>query len=172
MIWNHRFSSPILVILISIFLGACGVYSFTGTNISPEVETITVANFPNLSGSGPADLSQIFTEGLRETYQQNTNLEVVMDAADLTINGEITSYTISPVAPTADEVAAINRLRIKVRVNYYNRVDPDQDFENREFSFFDDFEQQQSIQEVEEDLIDVIFTQIYLEIFTETVANW
>lgn len=159
-------------LFLLVFLSGCGAYSFTGTNISPEVKTITVETFPNLSGSGPADLSQIFSEGLRETYQQNTNLEVIMESADLIVNGEITSYSVLPVAPSADEVAELNRLRIKVRVNYFNQVDPDQDFENKEFSFFADFAQDQALQDVEEDLIDEIFAQIFLEIFTETVANW
>ena len=162
----------IFIFLFIPLLTSCGIYSFTGTNISPEIETITVQNFPNLSGSGPADISQIFTEGLRETYQQNTNLEVIMESADLTINGEIFRYEVLPVAPSQDEVAELNRLRIKVRVNYFNKVNPEQDFENKEFSFFSDYPREQNLQEVEGDLLEEIFNQIYLEIFTETVANW
>ena len=98
------------------------MYSFTGTNLSPEVKTVMVETFPNLTGSGPADISQRFSEGLRETYQQNTNLEVVTNQADLTINGEIVGYRVRPVAPTADEVAALNRLTISVKVNYISAV--------------------------------------------------
>jgi Lipopolysaccharide-assembly len=172
MIWNPRrflfYTLPVSFVLFC----SCGPYSFTGTNISPDVKTIFVDNFFNLSGNGPADLSQIFSEGLRETYQQNTNLELLMESADLSINGEILSYDVLPIAPSGDEVAAINRLKIRVRVNYYNKVNPEQDFENKEFSFFSDFPQQQNLQDVEEELIEEIFSQIFLEIYTETVANW
>ena len=171
-ILKHRSVFFFCLLIISVGINSCGVYSFTGTNISPAIQTIFVDNFLNISGNGPADLSQVFSEGLRETYQQNTNLEVIMEPADLTVNGEIISYQVMPVSPNPNEVADINRLKIVVRVNYFNRVNPEQDFENKQFSFFADFPQTQALQDVEEDLIDEIFRQLYLEIFTETVANW
>ncbi len=95
-----------------------------------------------------------------------------MQSADLTVNGEIVSYTILPVAPSADEVAELNRLKIRVKVNFFNKMDPEQDFENKEFSFFSDYSRSVNLQDIETELIEEIFEQIYLEIFTETVANW
>lgn len=151
---------------------SCGVYSFTGTNISPDVKTISVATFYNESGNGPADISQTFSEGLRDFYQDNTNLEVMTENGDLQVEGRISYYAIENVAPTGDEVAALNRLRIKVRIDYVNTKDDEQSFQNKEFTFFEDFPQQTALQEVEEELIENISEQIFLDIFTETVANW
>jgi hypothetical protein len=161
-----------LSIAIICLAQGCGVYSFTGTNISPEVKSISVTTFYNESGNGPSSMSQTFSEGLRDFYQNNTNLELVNENGDLQVRGKISYYQVENVAPNANEVASLNRLRIRVKVDYINTKDDTQSFENKEFSFFEDFEQQTALQDVEEDLIDIIFEQIYLDIFTGTVANW
>ncbi|MEQ8360368.1 MAG: LptE family protein [Cytophagales bacterium] len=153
-------------------VNGCGVYSFTGTNISPDVKTISVATFYNESGNGPASISQTFSEGLRDFYQSNTNLELVNSNGDLQIEGRISYYAVDNVAPTGDELAALNRLRIKVRINYINTKDETQSFENKQFTFFEDFDQQTTLQSVEDELIENISEQIFLDIFTETVASW
>ncbi len=151
---------------------SCGVYSFTGTNISPDIKTISVTTIFNESGNGPANISQTFSEGLRDFYQNNTNLEVVNSEGHLQIEGKISFYGIENVAPTAQEVAALNRLRIKVRINYVNTKDETQSFENKEFTFFEDFPQNTTLQSVEDELIENISDQIFLDTFTATVANW
>lgn len=165
-----------LIFILSLFtmitMHSCGVYSFTGTNISPDVKTISVATFFNESGNGPANISQTFSEGLRDFYQSNTNLELVNSNGDLQVEGRISYYAVENVAPTGQELAALNRLRIKVRINYINTKDDTQSFENKQFSFFEDFDQQTTLQSVEEEYIENISEQIFLDIFTETVANW
>lgn len=164
--------SLLLFILIAVINFSCGVYSFTGTNISPDVKTISVATFYNESGNGPANISQVFSEGLRDFYQSNTNLEVITENGDLQVEGRITSYAVENIAPTGDEIAALNRLRIRVRIDYVNTKDEKQSFENKQFTFFEDFPQQTPLQDVEDVLIENISEQIFLDIFTETVANW
>lgn len=163
-------SSIYLIALV--FLFGCGVYSFTGTNISPDVKTISVATFYNESGNGPANISQTFSEGLRDFYQSNTNLELVTNNGDLDVVGRISYYAVENVAPSGDEVATLNRLRIKVRIDYVNTKDETHNFENKVFTFFEDFPQQTPLQDVEDELIENISEQIFLDIFTETVANW
>ena len=176
---NWAFLLLILAWPIIGFLQGC-VYSFTGTNIDYNTTTsITVKQFPNLSGNGPADMSQVFTESLRDYYQQNTRLTVLTndDDGDLYVEGEIVSYRTAPSTPQAAanrdgvDVASQTRLTIGVKVNFINSQNPDEDFE-RTFSFYVDFDSNQSLTAVENDLIDEIFDQIILDIFNATVANW
>ena len=72
-----------------LFVSGCGVYSFTGTSISPDVKTISVQNFVNETGLGPTRLSQTFTEKLKEYFLQNSNLKLVKYDGDLQLEGSI-----------------------------------------------------------------------------------
>ena len=161
--------------LILIVCG-CGIYSFTGVNTTAE--TVSIQNFFNDTGEGPADLSQRFTEELKDYFQQNTNLTLVDLDGDLQIEGSVTSYNTRPVAPTAarsdqvSDVAGLTRLTIQVSVNYVNTENEELNF-NRGFSFYEDYDSRSSTLSAEEDrLIEIIFDQIVFDIFNATVADW
>jgi hypothetical protein len=161
----------LVFLCLSLVLSACGLYSFSGTNISPDVKSISVQNFNDRSGTGPASLSQNFSEKLRDYYQRNTQLKIVKTKGDLQVSGAITGYALSPVAPTGNQVSAQTRLTITVSVKYVNELNEGDNFE-RSFSFFKDFPQATSLQTVESQLISEISDQLILDIFNATVANW
>ena len=54
-----------LLPLVLLTFQSCGVYTFTGAAISPEVKTISIQNFYNDSGGGPPVMSQQFTENVK-----------------------------------------------------------------------------------------------------------
>ncbi|MCK5105053.1 MAG: LptE family protein, partial [Cyclobacteriaceae bacterium] len=88
-----------IIFLFVIVLTGCGVYSFTGANISPEIETISIQTFYDEIGSGPPNLSQLFTEKIKDYYQQNTSLSIVSSEGDLQLEGNIVGYRLTPMAP-------------------------------------------------------------------------
>ena len=88
----------ILYIFSLIFLSSCGFYSFTGASISPDVKTFSVKYFPNKAATINASLSSVFTEKLKEHFSRQTNLEQIDNEGDLMFEGEITSYSIKPMA--------------------------------------------------------------------------
>ncbi len=156
----------------------CGVYSFTGASLSPDIKTISIDNFYNDSGGGPANLSQLFSEEVRDYYQRNTSLSLVPSNGDLLLEGSITGYQFTPIAPQASgtdatvDRAGQMRLTITVKASYVNTQDDTFDFNNRSFSFFADFDANQDPAAVENQLIDEITEKIILDIFNATVANW
>ena len=165
-----------LMALIFMMYSSCGVYTFTGTNTNAQ--TITVLNFYNDTGMGPATLSQQFTERLRDYYQRNTSLAIVETGGELVVEGSIVGYNTMPVAPIASgndqqaDVAGSTRLTIRVQVDYTKTLNEEEDV-SRAFSFYDDFDSQTSNLTAEEDqLIDTIFEQVIFDIFNATVANW
>ena len=165
-----------LMALTFMLYSSCGVYTFTGTNTNAQ--TITVLNFYNDTGMGPATLSQQFTERLRDYYQRNTSLAIVETGGELLVEGSIVGYNTQPVAPIASgndqqaDVAGSTRLTIRVQVDFTNTLNEEEDF-SRSFSFYDDFDSQSSNLTAEEDqLIDTIFEQVIFDIFNATVANW
>lgn len=158
-------------------LSGCGVYSFTGVAITAE--TISIATFYNDAEGGPPDMAQTFTNKLKDYYQSNTNLTLVEEDGELQLEGVVTGYRLSPIAPTAanadllgGNASALTRLTITVQVTYVNTEDDQFNFENRSFSFYEDFDSDQNLTAIESQLLDRIFDQIILDIFNASVANW
>lgn len=153
----------------------CGVYSFTGVAITAE--TLSIQPFYNDADGGPPDLAQQFTNRLTDYYQSNTNLTLVQENGELQLEGAVTNYRLSPVAPSAatgdfDNTAALTRLTITVKATYINTEDDAFNFENKTFSFYSDFDNSQNLTAIESQLIDEIYDQIILDIFNASVANW
>jgi hypothetical protein len=163
----------ILPILL-LFLTGCVSYSFTGGDTG-SAKTITIRNFNNDAGGGPASLTQNFSEKLREYYQQNTKLTLVRSGGDWELDGRIVGWTLTPMAPTEGGTAGLTRLTIRIVVNFTNRMEGPKEikgYENREFSGYDDFKQGQSLSDVEQELINNISNRIILDIFSSTTSNW
>ncbi len=155
-------------------LGSC--YSFTG--VSTTATTIQVEPFFNNTDLGPANLGPNFTNKLKDYYQQNSSLRVVADGGELQIEGVITDYRLSPVAPVSSgnsnlpDAAAFTRLTISVKANYIDNVSPTNNFKDKVFSFYADFPNTQDLVQVQDQLERRIFDQIMLDIFNATIANW
>ncbi|MCA1746774.1 MAG: LPS assembly lipoprotein LptE [Bacteroidales bacterium] len=146
-------------------------YSFSGVNISPDIQTVTVEYFPNRAPVVQAQLSQLFTDALIDKIQSNTSLDLVAAGGDVTFSGEIRNYETRPTAITGNETAARNRLTISVRVVYTNTVDPEADFDSS-FSRYEDYDSSQNLADVEGELIDLIVESIMDDIFSKAFVNW
>ncbi len=160
-----------IITFLTITLLLSGCYSFRGTNLPPEVKTISVDVFSDEAG-GPARLSNFFTEKVKNYYQQNSRLSLVKNNGDLRVDGKITSYTLTPEAQSGNNTAALNRLTITVVVNFENMKDEQANFQNQIFSQFDLFEQTKTLSQVEDELIEKISDRIILDLFNKTVASW
>ncbi len=161
---------------IPLFLSHCGIYSFQGT--ATNARTITIAEFYNNTELAPPTIGQVFTNRLKDYMIQNTNLSVVAENGELQLEGIITGYQLTQVAPVAGadpargDLAASTRFTITVKVTYVNTLDPTMSFKERSFSFFKDFSNDLSFADVEESLTRQIMDQLILDIFNASVANW
>lgn len=147
-------------------------YSFTGASIPPEVKTIEIKQFPNNAPLVNPTLSQEFTDALRDKFQSQTSLVVVNEGGDLVIEGEIVEYNTRPAAIQSDDLAALNRLTIGVRVTYINNFDEAQSFSNQSFSRYEDYESSQDLNTVADQLVPIIVEYLVEDIFNKTVVNW
>lgn len=151
---------------------SCGIYSFSGTSIQPDVHTITINYFEYRALQVNPTMSNDLTEALRQRFRQMTSLEQVDMDGDLEITGEVTGYSVSPSSVTADEVAAQNRLTVTVRVSFMNRKYPEDDFEGSTFSGYADYDSTQSLDAVQSTLCAEIIEKLVEDIFNATVAQW
>ncbi len=162
----------ILAALAALSLSGCGIYSFSGTSIQPDVNTVTIENFEYRAMKVNPTLSNNLSEAMRTRFRQMTRLEQVDMDGDLEITGAITGYDISATAVTADEVAAQNRLTVTVSVTFVNRKHEEDNFEGKSFSAYADYDSTNSLDAVESSLCEEIIDKLIEDIFNATVAQW
>ena len=160
-----------LFFLTCIGLTGCGVYSFTGASISPDIKTVSIAEIPNQTANGSAGISQKFTERLKDKFVTETNLDLVNQDADIEFTGFISGYEISSKAPTGQQTTALNRLNITVKIDYLNNKKP-ADGWSQSFSRFADYESDQNLSSIEDELIEEINEQLVEDIFNKALVNW
>ena len=152
------------------------MYSFNGTNIDPTVRTISIATIQNNAPTGPAFLTQRFTEDLKDYFQRNTTLKVVPRDGDLQFDGNIVAYDFAPASiQKIDGIdqAGSNRLTIQVKIRFTNTKDDKQSFEQT-FQGFDDYSAGRNIATINSDpnAVRTTTNKIITDIFNKSVANW
>lgn len=163
----------IAAILITVLaLSGCGIYSFSGTSIQPDVNSITIGFFEYRAARVNPSLANDMTEELKNKFRRLTRLEQLDEDGDLEITGAITGYDVVASAITANETAAQNRLTVSVSVNFTNRKYPEDNFEKKSFSAYADYDSSNSLDAVESSLCAEIIEKIIEDIFNATVAQW
>lgn len=163
----------VLALTVTAFMvHSCGIYSFTGTSIQPDVKTVTINYFEYQALKVNPSLSNQITEALQEKFIKLTKLELVDMEGDLEISGAVTGYDVKATAVTANEEAAQNRLTVNVKISFTNRKYPEDDFPDKSFSAYADFDAMTSLDAVESELCEQIVEQLCDDIFNATVANW
>jgi hypothetical protein len=165
-------NSKILTIFLSfLFFLSCGIYRFSGASLHLDDKTFTVKFFQNRAAIVNPNLSQTFTESLKDRFLSQTSLNLVDLNGDLIFEGEITGYDTKPVAITQDEQAQSNRLTITVRVKYTSLNNPKFNFDNT-FSRYDDYLSTELLSDVEDALTETIVKELIDDIFNKSVVNW
>jgi hypothetical protein len=158
---------------------ACGIgvqYSMTGA--STDAKTITIIEFYNNADLGPANMGQTLSNEIKNYFIRNTSLSVVQEQGELQLEGEITNFTLTPIAPVSTgnpediNSASSTRLTISVKATYINTLDDKMSFKDKTFSFYKDFPNDLNIADVEEQYTRQIFERIINDIFNASVANW
>ncbi len=154
----------------------CSVYSFSGA--ATTAKTIDIDPFFNNTDLAPANIGATFTNKLKDYYQQNSSLRVTESGGELHVDGIVSDYRINAMAPVSTgnpndpNTAALSRLTIAVRVTFEDSLEPSNNFKDRVFSFYRDFDNNLNFPSIQEDLEKKIFDQILIDIFNATVANW
>ncbi len=171
---RRRFPVFLALLVVAVVGGVSSCkfsYSFTGANLSADVKTFSVYYFPNRARLVNPVLSNDFTEELKEKLQKQTSLKEEAENGDLIFEGQITDYSVRPMAIQKEDMAAQNRLTITVRLKYTNNRDHTQDFD-RTFSAFEDFSSSMSLNDVESSMVPEILEKLLDDIFNATIANW
>ena len=178
-IWQGRLLSLVAIGILAV-APSCGVavnYSMSGK--STTAKTISITEFYNNTDLGQANIGQTFTNQLKNYLIQNSDLKVIQEEGELLLEGEVSGFTVTPIAPVANNAssngltqASSTRLTITVKVTYVNSLDETMSFTDKSFSFYKDFTNDQNLTDVQEQYTRQIFDRIVNDIFNASVANW
>ena len=165
-----------VLLLCSLLIQGCGIYSFTGASIPPGVTTFQVNFFENQAGNRPGStvepgLDNEFTNALQDLIMNQTNLDLVTSDGQMIYEGEITEYSVTPMSATAEITAAQNRLKMSVAFRFINTKIEEDDF-SKTYSFFYDFPAGLQVYDVKDAAHKEIFDRITQDIFNDTLAKW
>lgn len=171
---TSSFRLPTIFILISIFISSQSCYRFKGISIPPEVDTFYVGTFQNKASNSPGGLETEFTDAFIQKIIGSSKLNYDDVDPHIEFNGYLSRFSVSAVAPQQSDdraTTAFNRLTISVNVEYMNKFDEEDNW-NQSFSFFSDFESTTDLSSVQDELIETIFAQILEDIFNKSFTNW
>jgi hypothetical protein len=153
-------------------MSACSInMTMSGASIPENLNTFSVQYFENRAPLINPVLSQNLTEGLKDRISNESRLNLVNGTGDVDFSGEITQYSVRPMAIQADAVSAETRLSMTIKVRYKNYKDPKLNWESS-FSAFRDFESSQNINAIENDLTEEMIEELTENIFNKAFADW
>lgn len=122
---NHLFLRLSFRTLVPLFLlillaVSCVRYSFTGTSIPENVNSIFIPFFADQSSSGIGDLSDRLNQTIINRFIDQTRLTPANSRgeADAVLEGSIVSYQNRPFTITGDEETEQNEVTITVRATF------------------------------------------------------
>ena len=166
-----RFRIALILLITLLAFDGCGIYSFSGTSIQPDVKTICIEPVVNRATKVNPLLANQLTEELNDKFRKLTKLEQVSEDGDLNLLVTVESYDVRATAVTAEEVAAMNRLTITCKVIFTNVLHEEDNLE-QSFAAYEDYDSNNSLDMVENVLCETIVKKLADDIFNATVTQW
>ena len=167
-----KIKSLTLALLVLVMQSCVISYKFNGASIDyAKIHSISIADFPNNAALVYAQLSNNLSEGIRDLYSRQTRLTILRKGGDLELEGEITGYTLTPMAISADSYSSETKLTLTIKVRFTNNVAPEESFE-KTYSAYQTFDSSRLLSDVQEELCNTMITEIAENIYNDTVAKW
>lgn len=162
-----------IILLVTGSLSGCVRYSFTGVTIPSDVRTIYIPFFPDNSGSGLGDLSDLLNDAMINRFVDQTRLQLTdsRQEADVIVEGTITSYTNRPFSIGGDQQANLNRVQISVNASYAYADEDDPEWE-QSFSGTFEYDPREDAIAGENEAAFEALNRIADNIFNNAMGNW
>ena len=163
----------LLLVTFMLATPSCRIsYKLNGAALDYTVyRTIHVSDFPIRAALVSPPLQQTFENELLDYITRNTRLQTTDGSSDLSLEGEITGYNLSPQAVTEDAYASKTRLTITVRIKYTDTKNDKNDVDQT-FSAYRDFDSSELLTDVQDELCQTIAKELVELIFNATLGNW
>lgn len=127
----------------------------------------------NNAATCPLSYSASLSEALKDGIQNNTRLALSPQTknAQVQISGDITGYTVSPIAIQNGDNAAKNRLTVTVQFLIFT-TSPKEEEMRLNVTRFADFDASTNLSSVESQLLSTINEQIIQDLINKLMSNW
>ena len=161
------------MITLLILIPGCIRYSFTGTSIPADVQTIYIPFLPDRSQSGLGNLSDLLNRALVERFVNQSRLSLANDqgTSDAFIEGAIQTYVNRPFSIGGDEQANLNEVRIAVRATFQYASD-DEPLWTQSFTGTATYDVIENPVDGELEAAQTALEQIANNMFNDAVSNW
>ncbi|MGM0588631.1 MAG: LptE family protein [Bacteroidota bacterium] len=170
---RHVQSSILWIVVISLSMGGCFSYSFTGTSIPPDVETIYIPFFPDQSNSGLGTLSDQLNRSLIDRFVNQSRLKLANDgtSADAILEGQIVRYTDQPFTLGGDQTAEQNRVTIIVQATF-QYTDEERPLWDKRFEGYGDYDPNENPIDGEQAAAETALEMITRNMFNDSMGQW
>ena len=172
--WLRQLGIAVIMALVMVTsFTSCQIsYKFNGASIDySKTKTIQIADFPIRSSYVWGPMASIFNNELKDQFANHTRLIQVKRNGDLKIEGEITRYDQRNKSVSSEGYSSQTELSMTVNVRFTNNVNHTEDFE-QQFTATATYENTQTLNAVQEELVTQMVKEITEQIFNATVANW
>ncbi len=159
-------------LFLAVAMFSSGCYTLSGVSIDPNIyKSYYVEQFVNNADNAPPTLAQEASEALKEKIRTESRLVQNDTGPDIEFKGKVVDYVVTFEAPQPGELAAINRLRIVLAVEYIDHKEEKKSWKQN-FQFFFDYPTTVDLASVQQQAHQVILNQIMEDIFNKTFTDW
>lgn len=154
-------------------LSGCFRYSFTGTSIPEDVNSIYIPFFADQSSSGISNLSDLLNQTLVDRFINQTRLQLANSrgAADAVLEGAIVRYSNEAFSITGEEQTSQNEVTIGVRATF-QYTNKEQAEWSSSFTGSDTYDTNENPIEGETNAATEALSQIANNMFNDAVSGW
>lgn len=161
------------MLLCAFALSGCFRYSFTGTSIPEDVNSIYIPFFADQSSSGISNLSDLLNQTLVDRFINQTRLQLANSrgAADAVLEGSIVRYSNEAFSITGEEQTSQNEVTIGVRATF-QYTNKEQAEWSSSFTGSDTYDTNENPIEGETNAATEALSQIANNMFNDAVSGW
>ncbi len=166
-------STFLVLLFVSVALSGCFRYSFTGTSIPEDVNSIYIPFFADQSSSGVGNLTDRLNEALVDRFINQTRLQLTNTraSADAVLEGSIISYANEAFSITGEEQTSLNEITIGVRATF-QYTNKDEAEWSKSFSGSETYDTNENPIEGETIAAEEALSQIANNMFNDAVSGW
>jgi len=131
----------VILIVLSLFCLNCGYHlRGTGSSLPPHVKSVNIPMFKNMTTRFQLDLKM--TQGVIDEMVARGKVEITSqkDAADAILIGEISSFTVRPIAFSGEAAADRYNIIVVAKIVLRDLIDKKVLFSNNNFIYQEEYE--------------------------------
>lgn len=158
---------------MALTLSSCFRYSFTGTSIPENVNSVYIPFFADQSSGGIGNLSDRLNEALIDRFITQTRLQLANSQADADaiLEGSITRYTNQAFSITGEDETSLNEVTISINATF-QYTDEDEPEWNKSFSGSATYDTNENPIEGETNAAQEALNQATNNMFNDAVSGW